>query len=88
MAKRSLVHGIIRGHTGRIRSVRINIEGVVDFHAQGASGNDATLCGVSEEVDSTVGIKEVTPSTRRINCEQCKQIIRHVKSIPLEDVRG
>lgn len=46
-----------------------------DVHYEGAGGNDYTLCG--DTLDECA--EPPTETTKRVTCEQCKLIVRHVR---------
>lgn len=58
--------------------VAIEIEGELTIHAQDCSGNHATLCGVDgDDPKKSVQQRDVPlPKGRKINCPQCRNILR------------
>ena len=57
-------------------------EGETFQHAEGHSGNDYTLCGLTLDRDSTV-IKSHEVITGKITCPECIAIIKHCKTLKL-----
>lgn len=47
----------------------------LEVHYEGPNGNDYTLCG--DTLDECVG--EPTETKKRVTCERCKAIVRHVR---------
>lgn len=59
-----------------------DIDGGTLQHADGHSGNDYTLCGLTLDGDSTV-INSHEVITGKITCPECIAIIKHCRTLKL-----
>jgi len=52
--------------------------GETTVHYDGAV-SDYTLCGDAIEVDTMAALVQPEPTTKRVDCEMCLMIVRHVR---------
>jgi hypothetical protein len=49
------------------------------IHYDGADGYDMTLCGFPLEVDIHAAANEPRQTQKRVSCQRCLAIVRHVR---------